>query len=87
MLEKITLKNGKIQYYYKGQLIRTSNRDYKYCLVKENERGIWAMKFSNSIETIQSFFNYLTKGYGREFAGSGLWSDQFNNPKELHIIK
>ena len=81
-----TLKNGKVQYFYKGVLLRTSKTFYRYALVKENEYGIRAMKFSNSLETINTFFNYLTKGFGKEFRNSGLWSDQFNNPKDLKII-
>ena len=50
------LKNGKVQYFYKGKLLRTSKSFYKYALVEENECGIRTMKFSNSLETINTYF-------------------------------
>ena len=81
-----TLKNGKIQYFYKGELLRTSKSLYKYALVEENECGVRTMKFSNSLETINTYFNYLTKGFGKEFESSDLWSSQFHNPEELKIL-
>lgn len=86
MTNTTTLKNGKVQYFYNGKLLRTSKSFYKYALVKENECGIRTMKFSNSLETINTYFNYLTKGYGKEFENSDLWSSQFNNPEELKIL-
>lgn len=82
-----TLKNGKIQYYYKDTLLRTSCTNYKYALIKENEFGIRAMKFSNSIDVIISQWRYLTKGYGLKFEESNLASSQFHNPVELEIVE
>ena len=87
MTKTITLKDGKIQYYYNGKLLRTSYNNYKYALIKVYEDGdIYVKKFSNSLQTINTYFNYITKGYGKELKGSGLWSSQFENPNLLKII-
>ena len=88
MTKTKTLKNGKIQYFYNEKLLRTSAHTYKYALIKENEYGIFVKKFSNSLATINSEFNYLTKGYGLNESDAirYLASSQFNNPKDFKIL-
>ena len=81
------LKNGKIQYYYKDTLLRTSCFKYKYALVEVLECGCYVKKFSNSLDIILAYFKTLTMGYGQPKEGSYLYSFQFHNPANLKIVE
>lgn len=82
-----TLKNGKIQYYYKNTLLGTSCTKYKYALVEVLEWGCYAKKLSNSLDTILAYFKTLTIGYRQPKEGSYLYSFQFHNPVNLKIVE
>lgn len=79
-------------YYYNGIKLRTSKSQntYKYALILKRFGKVFVKKMSANIETIDSFYRYLTRGFIARQNGEstkGLWSSQFVNPEELEIVK
>lgn len=86
----------KIKYYYTNEegekiLARTSANDYKYALVykKPTEWCEGTIKCSAKLETIEQEYRWRTRGYGEtnERIKRHLYSSQFENPKNLAIVK
>ena len=78
----------KNKHYYDGQLIVTSGTNYKWALLLKRHDGSYRkMNVGNNHESLENKKRYYSAGFGKEFAGSGLWSDQFYDPSKLIIVE
>lgn len=85
----------KIKYYYTNEegtkiLVRTSANEYSYALVyKKATDNKGTIKCSAKLEAIEKEYRWRTAGYGvtDEKTKRHLWSDQFNNPEDIAIVK